>query len=144
MDDFGPVILDTDVWSLLTAGRKERRPEIGAWRRALEGRPLYISAQTRGEVLFGALKAGWGAQRTALLRSSLAAIGILYPTREIVDAWASIRAECEVTGHPLADKVHMGDAWIAATAVALDMPLLSRDGIFAGVGELQLLQWRDR
>jgi len=33
----------------------------------------------------------------------------------------------------------MGDAWVAATAIAYDLPLLAGDGIFRGAPGLRLL-----
>jgi predicted nucleic acid-binding protein len=56
------------------------------------------------------------------------------------DVFASARAECRRAGHALANKQHMGDAWIAATALAYGLPLLSGDRIYAGVEGLHLLR----
>lgn len=42
-------------------------------------------------------------------------------------------------GHPLQAKPNMGDAWIAATARAFRLPLLSADQVFRGVPNLELL-----
>ncbi len=50
---------------------------------------------------------------------------------------AALRAECSRTGHALAQPEHSADLWIAATAVYLDLPLVTDDGIFAGVPGLR-------
>jgi len=50
-----------------------------------------------------------------------------------------LRAACRVAGHPLHDKAHAGDLWIAASAVAYGLPLVTDDGIFAGVPGLQVI-----
>ena len=143
MDDFGPVLLDTDAWSQLVAARKLSSPRVTGWRRALEGRPLSISAQTRAEVLFGARKAGWGPARVEAMKASLDGIHIAYPTAETVDAWAFLRAECIRVGHPLQQKIHMGDAWVAATAISLDVPLLAADAVYDHAPGLRLLNPED-
>ena len=43
------------------------------------------------------------------------------------------RARCESVGHPLGEKDHEADRWIESTAVALDVDLVSEDGVFQGV-----------
>lgn len=65
---------------------------------------------------------------------------VLPTTSAIVRAYADVRAECRAVGHPLHAKAHMGDAWIAATAVAYGLPLLSGDLLFEGVPRLRLLR----
>jgi predicted nucleic acid-binding protein len=50
-----------------------------------------------------------------------------------------MRAACRKIGHPLHQKVHDGDRWIAATAVHLSLPIVSHDTIFLGVPGLDLL-----
>ena len=52
-------------------------------------------------------------------------------------------ATCRVAGHPLHDKAHAGDLWIAASAVAYGLPLVTDDGIFAGVPGLQVISAKD-
>jgi len=139
MSEASPVILDTDVWSKLFAARRDVAPEVSTWRRLLTGRPVLIAAQTRGELEFGALKGGWGPDRVAAYRSILDRYPVLCPTREIIVAWAELRAECRQIGHSLHEKIHMGDAWVAATARALRIPLLSADGIYRDAPGVELL-----
>jgi predicted nucleic acid-binding protein len=43
------------------------------------------------------------------------------------------------TGHGLRQKQHEADRWIAATALWLQVPLVSHDSIFAKVKDLELL-----
>lgn len=47
-----------------------------------------------------------------------------------MEAFAKLTAECKRMGHALHDKVHTGDRWIAACAIAKDIELLAGDGIF--------------
>jgi predicted nucleic acid-binding protein len=53
---------------------------------------------------------------------------------------AALRLACRTIGHPLADRAHANDLWIAATAVHLDVPLLTADRVFESTPRLQLLQ----
>ncbi len=103
------------------------------------GRPVVIAAQTRGELLFGAHLNGWGIDRIAQYRTLLDNFTVLHPTPAVVEEWAVLRAECSRLGHPLQAKPNMGDAWIAATARAFRLPLLSADQVFRGVPNLELL-----
>ena len=43
---------------------------------------------------------------------------------------AKFRFECERHGHPLGQKIHEADRWIAATAIAGDLDLVSDDRPF--------------
>ena len=51
---------------------------------------------------------------------------------EVIDAYATLTAECRAAGHALHEKVHTGDRWIAACAVAKDFELLAGDRIYSG------------
>lgn len=58
---------------------------------------------------------------------------------EVIEAYADLSAACQAAGHPLQDKPHTGDRWIAACAIAKRFALLSGDGIFADVPNLPLV-----
>ena len=58
---------------------------------------------------------------------------------EMISRCAALRLTCRQVGHPLADKVHDGDRWIAATGPRLRLPVASHDRIFSGVPGLSLL-----
>jgi len=51
-----------------------------------------------------------------------------------------LRLASEQAGHPLHQKVHTGDLWIAATAVRRGLTLVSDDTVFDGCPELQLIR----
>jgi len=50
-----------------------------------------------------------------------------------------VRTWCAKTGHGLGGKDHEADRWVAASAVWLDIPLVTHDAIFANVKDLTLL-----
>ena len=60
-------------------------------------------------------------------------------TDEVVAAYVELQVECVRIGHALGQKQHTGDRWVAATAIALDRPLVSLDGIYANAPGLALL-----
>ena len=60
-------------------------------------------------------------------------------SREVVDAFVSLTVECRAVGHPVAQKQHVADRWVAATAVALDRPLLALNRVYAEMPRLNLL-----
>jgi predicted nucleic acid-binding protein len=134
------VLLDTDVWSLLyVSSRKSSLPHVSAWRDALTGRVVAISAQTQAEVLFGALSSGWGPSRREQLTSRLAEFPTLPVSAAVIEAHAELRAQCAGHGHALGHKAHMGDAWVAATAIGYELPLAAIDGIYRGAPGLRLV-----
>jgi predicted nucleic acid-binding protein len=49
---------------------------------------------------------------------------------------AELRASCEAAAHPLGQKPHEADRWIAATAIRLDVELVSDDRVFQDVDSL--------
>lgn len=133
-------VIDTDVYSKVVLTTRDREPRVAQWRRLLLGRHILVAAQTEGELRFGALARGWGAERVDALEAHLRRTPTLPVTRDVVLAFALVRAGCKRAGQPLADKHHMGDAWVASTALAYGLPLLSGDRIFAEVDGLELLE----
>lgn len=94
------------------------------------GRPAFISFQTVAELRFGALRRGWGDPRMRSLEARIAEAEVVYPGPDLVLVYAKLRADCERVGHALSQRDHDADRWIAATALRLDVPLVSNDGIF--------------
>jgi predicted nucleic acid-binding protein len=58
---------------------------------------------------------------------------------DVIDAHATLYAECRRTGHALYDKRHTGDRWVAACAIGKGVPLLAGDGIYRNAPGLTLL-----
>lgn len=56
-------------------------------------------------------------------------------------AYARLRHECRLIGHPLHQKQHLGDLWIwiAATAIRWQLPLVAHHRVFLNCPHLQLL-----
>jgi len=80
-----------------------------------------------------------GDRRAALIRQALDELPCARVDFHVIDVFAKLTSECKKTGHALGEKIHTGDRWIAATAIAYDLHLLSGDGIFSGAPDLKLL-----
>ncbi len=82
---------------------------------------------------FGAIKAGWGEVRRRGLERVLSRLVVVQPDDGLMRTCAELRADCVMRGHALGDKIHEADRWIAATAIALGVELVSRDDVFRNV-----------
>jgi len=132
------VVIDTMVVSALV--NATRAPRLaGEYKLMIAGRRILISFATVTELRYGALKAGWGDLRRRSLERDLARFVIVQPDDLLMSACAELRAACEQLGHPLGQKHHEADRWIAATAIRLGIPLVSRDGVFVGAPLLALV-----
>lgn len=86
----------------------------------------FVSVVTIAELRLGVLSAatvGTRARRLATLRlaESLAPLPIDDP---VADAWATLVAKLRAAGR----KAPVNDSWIAATAIAHKMPVITQDG----------------
>ena len=58
-------------------------------------------------------------------------------TDRVQATFVTLTADLRASGHALGAKVHTGDRWIAATALAHGLPFASMDGIFLGVQDVR-------
>ncbi|HWC12912.1 MAG TPA: PIN domain-containing protein [Acidimicrobiales bacterium] len=130
-------VVDTNVFG---AELTRRGARVGAaYRRHFEGRDLFISFVSVAELRFGARLAGWGAHRLRRLEARVAGAEVVWSGEGLIDAHVSLRHECTVSGHPLGQKHHEADRWIAATARWLDVPLIAHDAVFHDAPGVTLL-----
>lgn len=130
----GPIVIDTDVYGAeLTGSDLAVRAQP-----LLIGRPAFISFQTEAELRFGARLRGWGTAKMLKLETRIAAAEVVHSGPELIDAYAQLRVTCWQRGHALAQKEHNADRWVAATAIRLNLPLVSNDGIFDDVPGLRV------
>lgn len=141
MAGMDPVLIDTDIFGsvYVTPDRAAKRGlPVAEWRRALEGVRVFITFQTRAEILAGACIDNWGERRVSELRELLDTTPTIGADRAVIDAYAKFRAECRNAGHPLHDKQHNADRWNAASAIAKGLPLFAHDGIYTDAPGLTL------
>jgi predicted nucleic acid-binding protein len=106
----------------------------------VEGCLPLLSFVTVGELLRGALAAGWGDARRIQLQARIDAMTVLPYDEQVIAVYARATSEAAALGHPLGQAVHSNDAWIAATAIAHEVPLVSCNRRhFAGLPGLTLL-----
>ena len=130
-------VIDTDVWSYIYKGRDEAK----LYEPHLFGNVLVISFQTQAELLHGSLAAGWGARRRQDLESRLQRYVVEHSSDAVCLQWAEAMSSARRNGRPIA----AADAWIAATALHLDVPLITHNvNHFVGVDGLKIITEQHR
>jgi predicted nucleic acid-binding protein len=126
------VVVDTDVVSYLY--KRDSRAE--RYRRHLDGRLTILSAQTLAELYHWPERRNWGSLRREELESFLQDYHVHYPDRETCRLYGSLTAAAQRAGYV----VPPTDAWHAATALRLGVPLVTHNARdFQGVPTLVVL-----
>ena len=129
-----PIIVDTNVVSYLYRNNPIGRPYLAR----MDAHRAVISFQTYEELIFGALNANWGQRRRdRLLRYLDTEYVMIEALQDLVKVCASLRAQSRRIGRELS----AADAWIAATAVLLNCPLLSHDRDFGNLPGLEVIHY---
>jgi tRNA(fMet)-specific endonuclease VapC len=114
-----PIVLDTDVVSFLFKG--DTRAQV--YLPHLQGRQWLISFMTEAELEQWALLAKWSAKRVEWLRIFLRRVAIVPSSHDLVVKWAEAMVSARRGGR----RIETADAWIAATALLYDAPLLTHN-----------------
>lgn len=98
---------------------------------------LAVSAVTIGELKLGVLSATDPHIRAVRLRTLTSALALdpLAIDDAVSDAWAELRITLRDTGRKLA----ANDSWIAATALAYQLPLATQDADYGDIPGLQVI-----
>jgi tRNA(fMet)-specific endonuclease VapC len=113
------IVVDTDVasyifnWHSLAQGYSD----------ALQGAELVLSFMSVAELRMGAISAGWGNRKRMLLEQFIQGFELSYADNDLCTIWAHIRVDARAAGRPMSPQ----DAWIAATALALDASLATNN-----------------
>ncbi len=96
---------------------------------------------TVAELEYGTLRANWGEARRQSLTDFLRRHFVIFnQTADLCNVWATLRVEAERKGRHLSNS----DAWIAATAVLLNAPLLTHNRKdYESLDSLQLISAQD-
>lgn len=126
------LVVDTDVVSYLF--RNDTR--VANFVPILNGHVLYVSFMTVAELDRWALSRNWGPSRMATLEIHLRTF-VFHPfDRALCRRWAEAVDGARRRGRP----IQTADAWIAATALHLNLPLVTHNpSDYAGVAGLTVL-----
>lgn len=123
-------LLDTNIVSYM----HKSHLLMAKYRPYLDGYSLAISFQTLAELLEGAASAGWGTGKRRSLSHTLSKLLILDSDTTVCEKWAEIRAVRR------AQPIAVADGWIAATAVAYGLELVTHNPAdFAGIPWLTVI-----
>jgi tRNA(fMet)-specific endonuclease VapC len=114
------LVVDTDVASFVFKWHPEFAPSYVA---ILRGSDLVVSFMTLGEMRQGALEANWGRRKCEVLEEYLADFSVLHSDSLLCSTWAAVRHESTRKGL----QIGSADAWIAATAPVLSIPLVTHN-----------------
>jgi tRNA(fMet)-specific endonuclease VapC len=113
------IVVETEIASYIF----NRHSLAQNYSNALHGSELILSFMSVAELRMGAISAGWGARRRLLLEQFMRGFELFYADDDLCTVWARIRADARAMGRPMSPQ----DAWIAATALALDAPLATNN-----------------
>jgi hypothetical protein len=94
-------VIDTDVFG---ADLVRRSALAERFEPVVVGRPTFISFQTAAELRYGALRRNWGEVRMQTLEAGIGAAETVHTGPELIGTYAQLRADCEATGHALAQR----------------------------------------
>jgi len=113
------IVVDTDVASYLFNWHSLAQRYVDR----LRGSELILTFMSIAQLRMSAISAGWGKRRRLLLGRFMQGFELVYADNDLCTVWARIRADARAAGRALSPQ----DAWIAATALALDAPLATNN-----------------
>lgn len=126
------VVVDTDVVSFVFKGDTRAALYVPH----LSGHILTVSFQAFAELELWALAANWGERRRQQLAQHLRRYLVEHSSPVLALLWAEATDGARRNGRPIAS----ADAWHAATALRLGVPLVTHNGDdFAGVPGLTVI-----
>ena len=130
-------LIDTNIVSSLFA---YSNPNFDSCKRIIGTRLPIVSFMTRAEILLWPKANRWGDRREQELLNHLGRFTTLYPDDRTFDLWTVVKTFSKRRGRP----IETADAWIAATALQFEIPLITlnhRD--FNFIDDLELILVHD-
>ncbi|MDP2996598.1 MAG: PIN domain-containing protein [Bryobacterales bacterium] len=128
------VVVDTDVVSYVF----KNHPFGSRYDPELAGHITLISFMTVAEIERWMLQYRWGNQRVQLLRTFLQRFTVVPSSPDLCRKWAEVMVAAQAAGR----RIESADAWIAATAMLHDAPLLTNNrNDYLGVTGLTLISY---
>ena len=126
------LVVDTDVVSYLF--KQDTRGDL--YKPHMQGHLLLISPMTRAELEAWALEHNWGQPRREAMRVHLKQFMLVPFHEELCVKWAEATDSARRRGRP----IDSSDAWVAATALHYDVPLVTYNrSDYLGVANLKLV-----
>jgi len=126
----GALVLDTNVVSYLMRDHSLAQK----YRRHLEGHTLTISFMTVGELYEGAFRSNWSSDRMRELGKTIRAFLVIPSSVLICQTWGQVRSVRR------RQPISAQDAWVASTALAYSLPLVTHNpGDFGGIPNLHII-----
>lgn len=125
------MILDTNALSAWADGDEAIRPALSS---AVK---LVVPVVVLGEFDFGIRQSRHYRRYVEWLASSLRNVEVAVVDEETAKIYGEIRLALKKAGTP----IPVNDAWIAASAVQFDLPVLSRDTHFDSVADVSRVAW---
>jgi tRNA(fMet)-specific endonuclease VapC len=119
---YDAVVVDTNVISFFIKTKPDTRSRLYE-SHLISSSLLVIAAQTRAELEFWALSRNWRAERLSKLKQFLEGYVLAEVDEELALKWAAVKHQALLSGHP----IDCADAWIAATALVYDVPLITHN-----------------
>ena len=125
-------VVDTNIVSY----KLKRHPIADLYTADLTNTQLLISFQTLAELEVWALEGNWGRTRKTAFRRELEQLTVVYATAQTCQCFAEARVSAKRAGKPIL----AADAWVAAVALELGVPLVTHNpNDFAGVDQLEVI-----
>ena len=126
------VVVDTDVVSLVFKADSRAEKYVAA----LSAPDLLVSFMTEAELERWILQARWGSERIIRFRTYMKRFVSVPSSRDLIVRWAEVM----VVARSLGRRIEVADAWVAATALLYDAPLITNNpGDYVGVAGIKLL-----
>ncbi len=113
------LLVDTNIVSYAFKGDDR----ILLYAEILEDEQLAISFMTAAELFQWTTVRNWGQKRVGQLEAALGSYVHLPSDMELCRLWGKVRAQCRAAGRPISPQ----DAWIGATALRYELPLVTHD-----------------
>jgi tRNA(fMet)-specific endonuclease VapC len=126
------ILIDTDIASFILKGSDYADPYLPV----LSGQELALSFMTVAELFQWAILRQWGDRRLSQLEQYLSNYLVIPVDQPLCREWAQVRSDRQNAGRPISPQ----DAWIAATALRHDLPLVTHNSKdFLDIPHLRLI-----
>ncbi len=113
------LLVDTNIVSYAFKGDDR----ILLYAEILEGKKLAVSFMTAAELFQWIAVRNWGKKRIGQLETVLRDYVHLSSDMELCRLWGQVRVQCRAAGRPISPQ----DAWIGATGLRYELPLVTHD-----------------